>query len=356
MNRLSLFQSQIMPRFLAAGPLAAVLAVFLLTACTGGQTVRPDERWPHQQQTDRLGHIIALEERLNRVGGTLLMANASLCRNHVRHLLGFSASNKYSYSLPMASAASRFHGFDERLQVTNVIEGSGARKAGLRKGDILLTIEGRPVPSGPAAEREIVKLLAPIIEKRTSIKMTVLRNDNAKAIQIPLVLACGFRVELGHTDNISAFSDGQRILVTRGMMHFVRNDTELAFVIAKEMAHNVLNHARTLHTTEGNRIIIDNLIQLTPNPAVASAPAEPMTEQYDLDSDTLGLAMALRAGFEIDPATDFWKRLSRASPASNPASYTALHPNSQARLERMPNSIKRLKAAERQRSNRSGGY
>ena len=341
-----------MPRFLRAGWVIAVSAIFVLGACTGGQTVRPDERGQHQQHGDRLGQIIAMQERLNQVGGTLLTANASLCRNHVRNLVGFSAANRYSYSLPMATAASRHYGFDERLRVTNVVGNSGAGKAGLRKGDVLVTIEGKAVPVGPAAESEVVKLLSPIVEKNSSVKMTVMRDGSAKALAFPLTLACGFRVELGYSDNINALSDGQRILVTQGMMRFARTDAELAFVIAKEMAHNVLNHARSLQTTEGNRKIIDNLMQLTPNPALPVVPSEPMTEQFDLDSDTLGLAMALRAGYDIDYATDFWARLTRTGSAS----YTASHPHSRARLDRMPNSIKRIKAAERKRSGRSGRF
>jgi len=64
--------------------------------------------------------------------------------------------------------------------------------------------------------------------------------------------------------------------------------------------------------------------------------------------------MVLRAGYEIDSAKEFWARLTRASPASNPASYTASHPNSRVRLERMPNTIKRIKAAEVKRSKETG--
>lgn len=294
-----------------------------------------------------------MQDRLDRVAGTLQIANADLCRKQVRNLLGFSATNKYSYSLAMTSAASQVFGLGERLQVTNVIPGSGAQQAGLERGDILLTIEGKAVPQGPTAENETMKMLSPIVVKNTPIKMAVERNGVTKKLTISLTQACGFRVELGHTDNVNAYSDGQRILITRGMMRFAQQDHELAYVIAKEMAHNVLNHAHTLQTTEANKKIIDNLIQVTPSPTVAGKPAKPMTKQFDLDSDTLGLAMALRAGYEIDSAVDFWTRFIRAYPASDPTSYTASHPDSRARLEWMPKSVARIKSAEKRKKDLS---
>jgi predicted Zn-dependent protease len=100
---------------------------------------------------------------------------------------------------------------------------------------------------------------------------------------------------------------------------------------------------------ETNRKIIDNLIPISPAPAISIKPAKPMTQKFDLDSDTLGLAMALRAGYEIDSAPAFWARLIRTS---SPTAYTEAHPNSRARLERMPKSVSRIKLAEEKRKKR----
>lgn len=327
-----------------AKPLAACLVVFL-AACANDQFITHPENYNQLPQDDKLRYIAEMQDRLDRVAGTLQIGNADLCRNQVRHLLGFAAMNKYSYSPRMTSTASQVFGLGERLQVTSVITGSGAEQAGLQRGDILLTIEDKPVPQGPTAENETVKMLSPIVAKNSAVRITIERNGISYPLTVPLTRACGFRVELGHTDQVNAYSDGQRILITRGMMRFTQNDSELAYVIGKEMAHNVLNHARTLHTTEINRKIIDNLIQVTPRTR-NTGKIKPMTRQFDLDSDTLGLAMALRAGYHIDSAVDFWNRLAHAYPASSHGSYTASHPNSRSRLEVMPKAISRIKAAE----------
>lgn len=330
-----------------AKPLAALLALFL-AACANEPYITHPENYSQLPQDDKLRYIADMQDRLDRVAGTLQIGNADLCRNKVRHLLGFAATNKYSYSQKMTSTATQVFGLGERLQVSSVIAGSGAEQAGLERGDILVTIEGKPVPQGPAAESEIVRMLAPIVAKNSPVRITIERDGILHALTVPLTRACGFRVELGHTDKVNAYSDGQRILITRGMMRFTQNDSELAYVIGKEMAHNVLNHARTLQTTATNRKIIDNLIQVTPKTGYVGKP-RPMTRQFDVDSDTLGLAMALRAGYDIDAAVDFWTRLTRAYPASSIGSYTAGHPNSRARLETMPRAVSRIKAAERRK-------
>lgn len=330
-----------------AKPLVVSLAIFL-AACANDPFITHPENYNQLPQDDKLRYIAEMQDRLDRVAGSLQIGNADICRNQVRHLLGFAAMNKYTYSPKMTSTASQVFGLGERLQITSVISSSGAEKAGLQRGDILLTIEGKPVPQGPTAESETVKMLSPIVAKNSAVRITILRNNVKHPLTVPLTRACGFRVELGHTDQVNAYSDGQRILITRGMMRFTQNDSELAYVIGKEMAHNVLNHAKTLHTMEANRQIIDHLIQVTPKTSKVGK-ISPMTKQFDLDSDTLGLAMALRAGYDIDLAVDFWTRLSRAHPASSPGSYTAAHPNSRARLEVMPKVISRIKAAEKRK-------
>ncbi len=329
--------------------LIACFVISLLTACAGHQGTAYPENFSGLTKYDKLRYIIDMQNRLDKIAGTLQINNANLCRKQVRYLLGFSAANKYSYSPVMISTATTSFGLGERLQVTNVIDGSGAKKAGLMPGDILIAVNGKALPQGANAENETVKMLSPIVAEKTAVNLTIERHGYPYVLNIPLTKACGFRVELGHSDTVNAYSDGKRILITRGMMTFAQNDHELAYVIGKEMAHNVLNHAQTLQIKEANKKIIDSLIPVNPKNVPTNQSTKPMTRQFDIDSDTLGLAMALRAGYEIDSAVGFWTRLYQTHPRSNPATYSALHPNSKARLNLMPKSITRIKAAEKRR-------
>lgn len=59
--------------------------------------------------------------------------------------------NRWSYPGDYNEAAHVAFGMDERLQVTSVLAGSGAAKAGLQTGDVLLAAAGKPLR--PASTR-----------------------------------------------------------------------------------------------------------------------------------------------------------------------------------------------------------
>lgn len=296
----------------------------------------------------KLKQIIAMQDRLDRVGGKLLINNAVLCRKQLRNLLGFSVANKYTYSPSSATLASEIYGLDDRLQIMNVIPGSGAEQAGLQRGDILSLIDGKPVPRGIHAERDTVEMLSSLVSRQKSLNLTVLRNRVPRKIAVSLTPACGFRIELGQTAHVNAYSDGNRILVTQGMMLLAKSDEELAYILSKEMAHNVLEHAKMLQNTRAATSLIDNLI-LTPTRPMSHSGLKPMPKKFDIDADTLSLAMSLRGGYGIDNAPRFWKKLAYRFPATNAMNYTTLHPATSARLEAMPNAIIRIKAIDKRR-------
>ena len=328
---------------------ACISCAILVSACaTDTGWIDSEEAALETTGPAKLGQIVAMQDRLDKVGGKLLIGNADLCRKQLRNLLGFSVANKYTHSPSMASLASEMYGLDDRLQIMNIIPDSGAEHAGLQRGDILLRIENEPVPRGIHAERDTVEMLSSLVSKNRSVNLTVLRYNVPRKMTVSLTPACGFRIELGQTANVNAYSDGNRILITQGMMLFAKSDHDLAYVISKEMAHNVLGHAKTLQNTHAATSLIDSLMH-TPPRQTTNTGLKPMPKKFDIDADTLSLAMSLRGGYEIDDATRFWKRLAYRFPATNAMNYTSLHPATSARIEAMPNAITRIKAIDKRR-------
>src|SRR4051812_24386006 len=84
---------------------------------------------------EALTQMVALQDRLYRIAGPLLINNADLCRTQARNLLGFTAKNKSSYTGEFVDAAQAVFNYGDRLEVASVLAGSGAARAGLRKGD-----------------------------------------------------------------------------------------------------------------------------------------------------------------------------------------------------------------------------
>lgn len=273
------------------------------------------------------------QDRLYRVAAPLLVSNAPLCRSYARNLIGFSAKNKYSYSADYVQAAQAL-GFGEQLRVTGVLPDSGAARAGVMRGDILTSVEGKAMPQGENAEREAAVILAPLVSKRANVKLGLMRANRNLTLSVPLTLACGFGIELGNIDTVNAFSDGRRVLVTRGMLNFARSDTELAYVLAKELAHNALRYPTRLRMTATVGGIIDNLIRIMPDTAPLSGRAgvKPMPKDLDVAADTVSLYMLARAGYDVQGAHAFWQRLATQYPDDVLNGYTAIHPSTTARL------------------------
>lgn len=292
--------------------------------------------------------IISQQDRLYRVAAPLLVKNPELCKGNARNLLGFTAKNKFSYSSELVDAAQQLYGLDDRLQVMGVLEGSGAARAGIRRGDKLQSVEGKPVPQGPDAERQAATMLAPYVMKGNSVRLTMLRNGASVPVTVPFTRACAYSIELGNSDNVNAYDDGRRVLITRGMMNFAASDNELAYVLAKEMAHNSLNHAQVQNTAGTVGAIIDNLVRIHPDMSTMAGTSgiKPMPQTFDAAADTLSLYMLARAGYDINQAPRFWERLAAQYPASVLNGYTAIHPSTAYRLSVMDKISADVKAKQ----------
>jgi len=130
-----------------------------------------------------------------------------VCKGNARNLLGFTAKNKYSYPSEFATAAQSL-GFGERLQVTGVLPGSGAARSGVQRGDILVAVADKPMQQGPDAERQAANLLSPLMTGKTPIKLTLCATRPTQTVTVPLTLACAFSIELGNSDNVNTYADG----------------------------------------------------------------------------------------------------------------------------------------------------
>ncbi len=298
-------------------------------------------------QLQALRTITTQQDRLYRVAAPLLVNNTPLCKGNARNLIGFSAKTKYSYSADYVDAATAL-GLEERLQVTGVLNNSGAARAGVKRGDILTAVQDQPMPQGPNAERQAAAVLGPLVGSRPTVKLGLSRNGNPVTLNVPLTLACGFGIELGNTDNVNAYSDGRRVLVTRGMLNFAKSDAEVAYVLAKELAHNALGHParQQMSATVGG--IIDNMTRVTPDVSMlgGTAGVKAMPQELDAAADTLALYMLVRAGYSIDGTAAFWQRLANQYPASVLNGYTAIHPATAYRIAAIQKATTDIKAKQ----------
>lgn len=339
----------------------ALIAAVLLTACGTAPQVRPpvtviEPVAPAEPQispavaaaAEKLTQMAAMQDRLYKVAAPLLIQNADLCKGQARNLLGFTARNRYWYPGDYNEAAHIAFGMGERLQVTGVLAGSGAAKAGLRRGDGLVAAGGKPLPTGPDASSKAGAVFGPLVASQANLAMTIERDDKERQLSIPVTRACAFQIELGNSDNVNSYADGARVLVTRGMVMFAQSDQELAVILAKGMAHNVLGHHNSQRMASTLDTMIDNLVKVKPDTSllIGSGGVKAMPAEVDAAADELSLYMLARAGYSLETAAPFWKRLAATYPATVLNGYVANHPGTSARLNTIQSTLAEIKAKQ----------
>ncbi len=312
----------------------------LLQACSS--SVLQLERHTSNNQQDELSRYVANQEKLYRIAAPLLVKNAPLCKSATRNIMGFTAKNQYSYSSELAQTANKLFNLTDHLQVVSILEGGGAERAGIRRGDIFLKAQNQTIPIGMNAEIETARLLSTLMSHSANIPISIERNKQVYNFNIPLTLACAFNLELGNSDVIHAFNDGRRILITRGMLQVLNIDAELAAIIAREIAHSALKHSASLQMTVSTAQAIDGLIPVLRNNAgdAAFKDLKAMPSNLDQAADRVAIAMLVRAGYEAEqlPLT-----LQKLAAIKNNEKYTVAHPLTSERLRLMQDIIVQIK-------------
>lgn len=322
-----------LPRLLLSSIARAGLAlasICLLASCASAPE-KPGKTEPGILATSSAERVfdtlVRRQDRVYHLIAPLLVKNTALCKSSARQLLGFTAKNRYSFPPELRAAAESRLKLGEALQILQVLDGSGAMRAGIRRGDILLAIEGQPLPQGAQAEVDAAKLVLPLMRNVTELAVALSRDGAPLALKVPLTPACAFVVEIGNAPHVNAYSDGRRIMVTTGMLDAL-SDAELTVILAREIAHSTLRHARAMQMASTVAAVIDLLLPVRPDLSTfaGSAGIKPMDPKLDQEADRVALYLLARAGLDPAPAIKTLEKLSTAYPPTVTNAYTASHP------------------------------
>lgn len=250
----------------------------------------------------RLIALTDLDQRVARVGYRLSAANAELCPA-VRNSAGWLLHAASQYSPELRPGAETRFGLDGDLPgLLAVPEGSAADLAGLRRGDLLLSVNGRALSRGVYRRSAAFEGIEVNIQRLDlalaagPVAITFRRDGNDQTLTVTPQRACGYDVQLDPSDELNARADGKRLYITTAMAGFTTTDDELAVVLGHELAHHVLGH-RGWHEAEARGRQTQTL------PAFNSAAGG-----AERQADRVGLYLAARAGFETAIAPAFWRR------------------------------------------------
>lgn len=244
--------------------------------------------------------------RVGLIAYRLAHAGSALCPERYP-LTGFLYHHLAEYEPADRRLMAARYGLDRGPGVLTVIAGTPAARAGLVAGDVLLAVNGRPLPTGASVavepKREKWRRLADEAEdeveaalRQGPADLRVLREGRVIPLRLGSIPSCLGRVRLARSSQVNAFATGRAVVMTVAMLGFLRDDDELAVVLGHEMAHNIFHHS-AMRSEEG----ILRGLGIKPSAVWKREEA----------ADRFGLRLMAAAGYNLDAAIPFWRRYLR---------------------------------------------
>jgi membrane-associated protease RseP (regulator of RpoE activity) len=189
------------------------------------------------------------DARLLTIGHRLATANAPLCQR-VQNSVGLMLTDFSNFAKPQLARA--VLGMKGEVAVEAVALGSAAEAAGLRAGDEVLAIGG----SGVSEPRDRLDRLYTRLDSTSIVTIRTVRPGEApRDVTLSGKPACRSRFALTASGTV-AKADGLKIEIALPLFAEFTTDDEAAFIVAHELAHNILGHNQRASGQRSNYLAI----------------------------------------------------------------------------------------------------
>jgi hypothetical protein len=268
--------------------------------------------------------------RLHDVGFPLLVAAADWCSVDQEPTYGFLLKDEETLQIQGGEGAGN------GVSVAYVHPRLPAASAGLRLSDQLISVNERTV-SGIRAEEVAQWIRRMTVARIQPLQLEVARGGSRQMLNLWAVPACQFSVQLLESNQINGIADGRRVGVTTGAMRFVRSDDELAWLLAHEIAHNVLSHSQNAQL----RVMLNAFLGATVG-ASATVPASVPRRSLEAQADYVGAFIMARAGYDVQAIKQFWRRMESLRSRENTPEMDVSHPTTDERLASFEITLKEI--------------
>lgn len=206
--------------------------------------------------------------------------------------------------------------------------------------------------TGPRAPKQEVKRPPGEPQKRQPLYITqqeeMIKSVGSRLLaQLEKPMHIDFQIL--EAEQVNAGATFGKIIVTTGMMNFIKSDDELAVVLGHEITHIGKNHVMK-SVLSGAIVDLGSLAvgQVAPGSEelfklAGSVFAMKFSRDMEREADDYGLLYAHNAGFDVEKGIDIWERFITELPESKKAGLLSSHPASTERLARARNVASTLK-------------
>ncbi|MGC6399750.1 M48 family metalloprotease [Sphingomonas sp. FW199] len=283
-----------------------------------------------QGQRSSLEHA---ESRLHAIGLRLAIAARPWC-DHVQPGIGWSLHTAEQYDASGRAAVEAAVGFDGHPAVVAVVGGGPADRAGVRAGDLVLSLGAVDLATHPGDEptdrvNRIDRALAELPPDK-GIPMRLGRKGGAPLdVTVAPVAACRTRFELDLSNALQAQADGR--LVQIGVRWLERmDDADLAVIVAHELSHNMLHHRRRLEAAGARWGLVSGFGRNAG-----------LFRETEMEADRLAVHLLVRAGYDPARGAVVWPMVERET-GSIGLARSRTHPPASQRIAIMQDEVRLL--------------
>jgi hypothetical protein len=332
--------------------LSSFLVIFLfLTACAAPSTSRITYDTAELDAEEVLQRELALKkylsykQRLHKVSYPILKSASQFCSNKQLNSIGAQGIASADFEGGWKVTANKIFGGDEFI-ITWVAENGPAAKAGLAINDKVLALNGVPYGNNQQQHKKFYAETAQIKTSESPITyLNIKRNQQLINLTINQERICGYPVVLADSDSVNAYADGKRIIITKGMLRFARDDQDLSLVIAHELGHNLMGHLDKKQSNSMLGTLLDLAAAangINTRGTFGNAGASAFSQDFEAEADYVALYYMNAAGLPLEGVANFWREMAAEHPRSIRSNHSASHPATSERFLAISKTINEI--------------
>ena len=168
-------------------------------------------------------------------------------------------------------------------------------------------------------------------ERPSPVEIRIASDDTATTVSMTGDLICDYPLVVTEDSAPVAFTSGEEIYLSKGMARLAATDAQLAFVIAHELAHNLLDHGdkktqnaalgALLGATAGavvEAVATEAGVEAGPVAQALTAlgtykGALSFSQEFEAEADYVALHIVAALGLPLDGIEELWRELDVAS-------------------------------------------